>query len=175
MSSETATLAKVADHAQQTVEYVQRALGLELTYDSETLPLLDHYLRTVPADLPPTVALVLATAGAYFGEVVRRHLGGRWELGTSDATEWRLILPTGFSFVPAGMVAAAILRSDDIEDVETEFDCPAGARPYLEEALDRMADVTEDDYYSLCGRLDTFEHLQAVLLAVAEQLRAQQN
>ena len=33
-----------------------------------------------------------------------------------------------------------------------------------------MGDVSVDDYYSLCGRLDTLEHVHEVLVAVAAQM-----
>src|SRR5512140_4023254 len=112
--------APVREYADQAVAYVRRALGVSLEYDSDTLPLLDHYLRTVETTQPETMQLVLATAGAYFGEVVRRRLGGRWELTSSDevrksgdeAPGWRVVLPTGLNFSPAGFVASAIAQAD---------------------------------------------------------------
>lgn len=161
---------RIKEYADQTVEYVRRALGVALEFDSDTLPLLDHYLRTVPADQPATVALVLATAGAYFGEVVRRRLGGRWDLTAGDQLkDWRVVLPTGLSFSPDGIVASAIAQAD-LEDHDTEIDAPPRMRPYVQQALSRMGEVTEDEYYSLCGRLDTLEHLHEVLVAVAAQM-----
>jgi hypothetical protein len=160
----------VGEFAARAVDYVRKAVGMELSFDSETLPLLDHYLRSVPADQPNVVALVSATSGAYFGEVVRRLLGGRWEMTSKDSQEWRVVLPTGLSFSPVGIVTAAILQ-DDPEEADAEIDAPARMRPYVERALERMADVTVENYYSLCGRLDTLEHLQEVLVAVAAQLR----
>ena len=57
------------------------------------------------AFLSGMAGLVALTAGAYFGEVVRRRLGGRWETGGDDI-EWRVVLPTGLNFAPAGFVAA---------------------------------------------------------------------
>src|SRR6185312_3960156 len=69
--------ARVREYADQAVAYVQRALGVTLEYDSDTLPLLDHYLRSANDAQAPTQELVTATAGAYFGEVVRRRLGDR--------------------------------------------------------------------------------------------------
>lgn len=170
---------RLLEYAAQTVTYVQRALGVPLEFDSDTLPVLDHYLRSVPSDQPATVQLVLATAGAYFGEVVRRLLGGRWEQVVSDLDDdggggrgddaWRLVLPTGLSFSPVGFVASAIARAD-LEDHDTNIDAPARMRPFVQQALQRMGDVTEDDYYSLCGRLDTLEHVHEVLVAVAAQM-----
>jgi hypothetical protein len=161
--------ANVQEYAGRTVEYVRRALGLALEYDSDTLPLLDHYLSTVPADAPAAVELVIATAGAYFGEVVRRRIGGRWEGTGEEASEWRMVLPTGLEFSPAGFVAAAIARAEG-EDFDSALDAPPRMRPFLAEALARMGDVTEDDYFSLCGRLDTLEHVHEVLVGVAAKL-----
>src|SRR5688572_31349552 len=59
--------ARVREYADQTVNYVRNALGVTLEYDSNTLPLLDHYLRNVPDTQPATLQLVVATSGAYFG------------------------------------------------------------------------------------------------------------
>ena len=168
--------ARIREYADQAVEYVRRALGLTLEYDSDTLPLLDHYLRTlseVATEQVATVKLVVTTAGAYFGEVVRRRLGGRWELGgesaEEQAIEWRMVLPTGLNFAPAGFVAAAIAMAD-LDDLDSEFDAPPRMRPYVQQALERMGEVSVDDYYSLCGRLDTLEHVHEVLVAVAAQM-----
>jgi hypothetical protein len=147
---------------------VRRALGIQLEYDSNTLPVLDHYLRTVPDDQPAALQLVVATSGAYFGEVVRRRLGGRWEL-SDDETEWRMVLPTGLNFSPVGFVAAAIARAD-LEDLDSEIAAPSRLLPYVQQALARMGEVSIDDYYSLCGRLDTLEHVHEVLVAVAAQM-----
>jgi hypothetical protein len=159
---------RVREYADQAVSYVRRALGIQLEYDSNTLPVLDHYLRTVPEDQPAALQLVVATSGAYFGEVVRQRLGGRWELADQEA-EWRIVLPTGLNFSPVGFVAAAIARAD-LADLDSEIAAPPRMLPYVQRALARMGEVTIDDYYSLCGRLDTLEHVHEVLVAVAAQM-----
>jgi len=206
---DAAVPARVREYADQVVTYVQRALGVRLEYDSDTLPLLDHYLRTVPelsAGQPATLKLVLATSGAYFGEVVRRRLGGRWEASGADEPQngesersisrrdarkirseqqvgeaehpvdgeveianWRVILPTGLNFSPVGFVAAAIAQAD-LDDLDSELDAPPRMRPYVQQALQRMGEVSLEDYYSLCGRLDTLEHVHEILVAVAAQM-----
>jgi hypothetical protein len=160
--------ARVREYAEQAVAYVQRALGVTLEYDSDTLPLLDHYLRSANDAQAPTQELVTATAGAYFGEVVRRRLGGRWEL-SGDEADWRVVLPTGLNFSPVGFVASAIAQAD-LADFDCELDAPARMRPYVQQTLSRMGEVSVDDYYSLCGRLDTLEHVHEVLVAVAAKM-----
>ena len=159
---------RIREYADQAVTYVRRALGVTLEYDSDTLPLLDHYLRSVPGDQAATLQLVVATSGAYFGEVVRRRLGGRWET-QGEEEQWRVVLPTGLNFSPAGFVASAIAQAD-LEDLDSELDAPPRMRPYVQQALQRMGEVSVDDYYSLCGRLDTLEHVHEVLVAVAAQM-----
>ncbi len=163
---------RVREYAEQVVTYVKRALGVTLEYDSNTLPVLDHYLRTVEETAgtaqPATLQLVIVTAGAYFGEVVRRQLGGRWELSEKDI-EWRMVLPTGLNFAPAGFVASAIAQAD-LDDIDSELEAPPRMRPHVQQALSRMGEVSVDDYYSLCGRLDTLEHIHEVLVAVAAQM-----
>jgi len=163
---------RVREYAEQVVTYVRRALNVTLEYDSNTLPVLDHYLRTVEETAgtaqPATLQLVIVTAGAYFGEVVRRQMGGRWELSEKDI-EWRMVLPTGLNFAPAGFVAAAIAQAD-LDDIDSELDAPPRMKPHVQQALSRMGEVSIDDYYSLCGRLDTLEHIHEVLVAVAAQM-----
>jgi hypothetical protein len=163
---------RVSEYAEQAVAYVRNALGVTLEYDSDTLPVLDHYLRTVDqvggTGQAATLQLVISTAGAYFGEVIRRRMGGRWELSAEDI-EWRIVLPTGLNFAPMGFVAAAIAQAD-LADLDTEIDAPPRMKPHVQRALERMGEVSVDDYYSLCGRLDTLEHIHEVLVAVAAQM-----
>ena len=66
----------VRELAEACVGYVLGAVGVPLDYTPDTLPLLDHYLRTVPENAAGEVlALIAPAAGAYFGEVVRRTIG----------------------------------------------------------------------------------------------------
>ena len=174
---------RVREYADQAVQYVRRAVGMTLEYDSDTLPVLDHYLRTVTNGAQAeALELVITTAGSYFGEVVRRRLGGRWESAgrieldgdedrppRSNEAEWRVVLPTGLNFSPLGFVASAIAQGD-VEEFDSEFDAPPRMRPYVQQTLARMGEVPLEDYYSLCNRLDTLEHVHEVLVAVAAQM-----
>ncbi len=161
--------ARVREYADQAVAYVRTALGVTPQYDSDTLPLLDHYLRSLDTSEAATLKLVIATAGAYFGEVVRRRLGGRWEASPDGEDDWRVVLPTGLNFSPAGFVASAIAQAD-LEDHDSELDAPPRMRPYVQQTLARMGVVSVEEYYSLCGRLDTLEHVHETLVAVAAQM-----
>jgi hypothetical protein len=190
-SSEQDSPAEVLEYADQAVQYVRRALGVTLEYDSDTLPVMDHYLRSVPGENAAAAHLVAATAGAYFGEVVKRRLGGIWDLPSRDPGSWRLVLPTGLWFSPAAMALAAILGPDDdgnhgdeVTDPEADsitgsdwdasLNAPGPLRALVAQVLDNMAEVSQEEYCSLCGRLDTIEHLQAVLAGVASARRGEE-
>jgi hypothetical protein len=150
----------VHELAEQAVEFVRRATGVALDYTAETLPVLDHYLRGVPGDRAEVVRLVATASGVYFGEVARRRLGGLWDADGDDARLWRLTVGPGLSFVPVGVAAEAIVR---IDSEEGAFEVPEDDRPAIEAALDE--DVSEDEYYSLAGRLEVFERIADVLVA----------
>lgn len=165
--------APVGEYADQAVEYVRRAVGMTLEYDSDTLPILDHYLRSEPVQKQATAVLIAVAGGAYFGEVVRRRLGGHWNAPPDDPSSWRLTLPGGLCFSPAALALAAIFR-DETGDLDASFSGPAKLLEAVEQILERMGQVSEDEYYTLCGRLDTLEHVQAVLLATAAARKAEQ-
>jgi hypothetical protein len=56
-------------------------------------------------------------------------------------------------------------------DWDASLNAPAPLRALVAQVLENMADVSHDEYYSLCGRLDTIEHLQSVIAAVASARR----
>src|SRR4029079_4724663 len=97
------------------------------------------------------------------------RLGGRWDTTADDVMGWRMVLPTGIHFSPAGFVAGAIVQGE-LDDLDTALDAPPRTKPHLERALERMGDVTVEDFYSLCGRLDRLEHVHEVLVAVAARM-----
>ncbi len=170
-TDDTGCPTSVGEFADQAVEYVRRSLGVTLEYNSETLSVLDYYIRQVPDDQPSARTLVIATSGAYYGEVVRRTLGGSWVID-GEPEDWRMVLPGGLSFAPAGFVAAAMALAD-VDDYDSAMEAPPRMKELFEQALDQMAPVTEAEYYSLAGRLDTLEHVQDVLFAIAQQKAAE--
>jgi hypothetical protein len=153
----------VHELAERTVEHVRRALGIVLDYSPETLPLLDHYLGGVPEEQLETVALVAATAGAYFGEVLRRALGGEWDKTEGpDPTAWELLLESGVRLAPGAFAREAILTA---ETGEATYDVPEPHRGAVEDALGQKGEVPEEEYYSLSGRLETIQLIEDALAA----------
>jgi hypothetical protein len=160
---------EVEEYAKEAVESVRQALEFDLEWDSETLPVMDHYLSQVDSSQVALVELIAVTCGAYFGEVVRRKMGGRWELGEDGPEGWRLALHSGLKFSPVGVAAATILKAD-VGAFDSALNASVEMLSLLERSLARMEALPEDIYYSLCGRYDTVEHLNAVLEAEQNRL-----
>jgi len=175
--TETPPPGAVFELCEQLVDFVCRALGIALDYTAETLPVLDHYLKSVPEDEPAAVALVATTAGAYFGEVARRTLGGAWETGDAPPESWQVRLTGDVTFAPVGFAAGAIHEAPgpraqrgvgcDVDEDAGRFDVPPDRRAAVEEALDARGAVPEDEYYSLSGRLETLMLVVDVVMAAA--------
>ena len=152
---------EVEDLAMMACRNVQRVIGVEPDFTHETLPLVDQYLRELPHDSPAEeIEQALATVGCYFGEVARRLLDGRWAITTDPPRKWRVeLINCFFHFRPVGMAGEVFYR-----EVSDEYD---GAFATLNEqwdglsqALSEAVPVSEQDYYSLSGRIDVL-HLAA--------------
>jgi hypothetical protein len=170
------SLAELEPYVRAAADYVRRAVGLELDGSETSLAFLDHYAEQVRASepmAPDVLALAAASLGAYFGEVVRGRLGGRWQLSAVPA-EWTLTLDAGpLTLHPVGMAAAALV-GDEVAGYDASFHTsPERAAP-LEEALAAAPPVDEAYYYSFTGRLETLVHA-AELLAELEHLAKQRS
>jgi hypothetical protein len=157
--------AAVADLAESCVRFVKQAVGLELDYTPETLPVLDHYLREkVAGTLPELVELIAAASGAYFGEVVRRSVpGARWHSPEGDHPGHRLEFePFFLCFNPLG-VAMEVLAQDDVSDWGTHFQVLDEAREPVARSLATVEDVPPEDYYTFSMRLEVLQQIADVL------------
>ncbi|HET6612809.1 MAG TPA: hypothetical protein VFG83_12505 [Kofleriaceae bacterium] len=155
---------KVAEVCARAIGFVTAATGVTLEFDSDTLPVLDHYVRAARSAAPEAQALVQMVAGVYFGEVVRRRLGGTWQADDPDPGGWRVVLPGGLVVAPMAAAEAAITRDQPATAV---LSGPPTILAAAEEVLERMAAVSDEVYFSLSGRFDTLEHVHETLVATA--------
>jgi len=137
---------------------VKETIGVEPDLTPETLPLVDQHLRQVPVDASHEVReLVVTSVGCYFGEVARRHLNGRWALPGEDPSTWRVELETCFLyFWPVGM-AGEVLSRKPSDEHDGSFATADDVREELSSMLASAPPVSEEEYYSLSGRIETLE------------------
>ena len=104
----------VSDLEQGFRDAVQRSLHFALDGSVTSLAVVDHYLEQARGEARPSILdLLAAGAGAYFGELVRRELGGVWIGDASDPRHLRLLLTAEFAyFSPVDIAFAAILGDD---------------------------------------------------------------
>jgi hypothetical protein len=78
---------------------VQRSMRFNLDGSVASLAIVDHYLEQARDEQrAPILALLAASAGAYFGELVRNHLGAQWIGDASDPRHLRLLLTPEFAY-----------------------------------------------------------------------------
>lgn len=151
----------VFELAERCRQYVLSALGVELDYTPETLPVLDEYLRTASegiADRPELEPLVTRSAAAYFGEVVRRRIDSFWRKRKELDAEWDLCARRVLLCVsPRGMVCDAIAHSEERPGPSSELVMAPEDRAMAEARLSMMPEVSEEEYYLLSTRLEVLE------------------
>ena len=152
---------------------VKQTLKIDLDFTPDTLPLLDHHLQAARAEAAksPELRQLLATsAGGYFGEVVRRHLPfARWHVDETDAAEtgagWRIEFGHVYlHFNPIG-AAHEVLIGADASGWQAHLEVLPADRSLLEQALSRMGEIAEDDYYTLSVRFEVLAQVVAALEA----------
>jgi len=163
--------AHVVELADACVRYVEQALELKLDYTQDTLPILDHYLRTAAQDPRPEIEALLApTAGAYFGELVRRiwpH--AQWHAPGEDYAHYRIEFRGFFlHFNPVGL-AREVVDAEDAPGWNGHFAMFDDARTLVESSLTDKLSMRDGDYYSLSVRYETLEQTADVLEALAVQ------
>lgn len=161
-------------------DQIKRVLNVELDDSPTALAFVDHHLRSAMAESrTPILALLAASAGAYYGEIVRREMGGTWIGDGKDPRRLRLLLDHQFIyFSPVDQALEAILGEPvDLDDPrlgDTQgFDSAFRLRPvpqdddgledtdeaheanWLRARLSEVPPVPEDQLVSLTCRFET--------------------
>jgi len=154
----------VLDLAASCVRFVKRALEVQLDYQPETLPLLDHWLRSgkeAAAERPEAAVLLAHAAGAYLGEVVRRRHASWWRTDDDDPGQHRIELRDVFlSFSPVDVARDALCldRGPDGEELEiSSFDLDDDDRQAVAARLSELPEVGEDEYRAPSTRLEVLD------------------
>lgn len=151
----------VRELADACVRFVERAVGVKLDYEPETLPVLDHYLeqgRQVGADRPEALLVLAHAAGAYLGEVVRRRHPSWWRLEGDDPALWQIELEQVYlSFSPVQVVLDALLRSSEEADDTHRFELQEEDRQAVADRLAELPEVSDSEFYAPSTRLEVID------------------
>jgi hypothetical protein len=160
----------VFDLAQACVRFVRESVGLTLDYSSDTLPILDHYLKQAARDAREEIRELLApAAGAYFGEVIRHSFEAvRWHAPGEEYQDYRLEFETFFlCFNPMGS-AMEVLLGREQPDWGAHFHMLDDARETVRDALARSPELSPEDYYTLSVRFEVVEQVADLLGALED-------
>ena len=153
--------------------FVLSAVGVELDYSSDTLPVLDEYLRVVKksvADRPELEPVATRAIAAYFGEVVRRYIDGFWRRDHADPEHWLLAARRAYlSMSPLGIVLESLAEGAERPGPAATLDFPEDERDAVEARLAVFPEVPEDQYYLLSTRIEVIE---VVYEALRDRMKA---
>ena len=161
------------------ITHVKNRTGITLDYQSETLSVLDFFIREVLKEegggaIPPVgdhrradvMHLFAPTVGAYFGELVRNLFPCRWRIEDDDPKAWVIEFEhVPLRFNPVGAAAEALAEMD-VEEWGCGLATARNMTEALRERLEAAPPVAEDDFFSLATRFE-------VLQIAVDWLRAQ--
>jgi len=149
----------VAELCAACVRFVAAKYGVALDFSTDTLSLLDQYVRDARPELrekPESIDLLQAALGAYLGEVIRRAHHGLWDTdGEHDG--WRVVMTRVYlAFNPIGMVREALLV-EQAPGWNAHLETDPGERDTLDERLAMLPSVDEEEFFAPTTRFDVVE------------------
>jgi hypothetical protein len=150
----------VQDLAEACVRFVERAIGLRLDYEPETLSILDHYLeqgRSSTGERPEAAVLVAHAAGAYFGEVVRRRYPSWWRVENDEPAAWRLEFALGRESSAGLEEGAGGALDTGASDASERFELEEVDQQAVSERLADLPMVSEAEFYATTTRLEVID------------------
>ena len=154
---------RIRELAEGCVRFVERAVGVKLDYEPETLPLLDHWIASARAEAgerQAAVDVVAHTAGAYLGEVVRRRHASWWRMDDDDPGSWRIELATAYlSFSPVALIADALTLGAADEDGEMleRLELDEADREAVGTRLAELPPVSEEEFFAPSTRIEVID------------------
>jgi hypothetical protein len=151
--------AEIAELSASCARFVLARYGVPLDGTSDTLSLLDQYVRDAREALliqDAGLPLLEATIGAYFGEVLRRSFDATWFV-SGDHDAWRLDFGDVYlTFNPIGMAREA-LTLREAEGWHAHFEMDGAQKDEVLARLARLPEVPDDEYYAPSTRFDVVE------------------
>lgn len=163
---------QIIDLSGSLADFVEKALGIRPDFSPDTLSIVDHYALLARKEMenrPELTDLTGQALGAYFGEVLRRSEGAFWQIPSPNFHDWQLCGLTAFVTVnPIGVGYDALSGNTDHHGPNSSLKIAPEDKETVQNRLDRLPAVPDDEYYTLCTRLE-------VLQIVMEAVRAEQS
>ncbi|HEY4156833.1 MAG TPA: hypothetical protein VGM29_02005 [Polyangiaceae bacterium] len=151
----------IPDFVTACLEYVRRAVGVDLDFTPDTLPILDHYTalaRENVREKPAMTPMLTQAVGAYFGEVVRGRFPGFWRVPSGNVHDWAICSRVVFLwFNPIGMAFDALFAGTEHEGPRSMLRVAPEDHDFLHARLAAIPPLPEDQYFLLSTRFEVIE------------------
>jgi hypothetical protein len=163
----------IKDLVSACLRYVKQALGTDLDFTPDTLPLLDHYLTDVREELsakPELAELTAHAAGAYFGEVLRRQFRGFWRSPSESLHDYQVCSSVAFvSINPFGVAYDALYGGTEHGGPRSNLRVAPEDQGYITARLATVPELPEDQFFLLTTRIEAIEITVEALRARLEE------
>jgi hypothetical protein len=149
----------VKELAAAAMRFVQGKYGITLDFTSDTLSLLDQYVRDARAEvllLPSSLDLIANAVGCYWGEVLRRTFGGEWE-ARGDHSTFRLYFSKVYLSLNPVAVGREALMMQEEEGWGAHLELEPKDREMVKARLDFLPEASEPEFYLPTTRFDVIE------------------
>jgi hypothetical protein len=152
---------QIVDLAGNLVDFVETAIGIRPDFSPDTLSIVDHYASIAREEVknrPEILDLTGQALGAFFGEVVRRSEGAFWRVPSPNYHDWRLCGLTSFVAINAiGAGYDALVGSTEHHGPSSQVRLAPEDREAIQERLNNLPAVPDNEFYSLCMRLEVLQ------------------
>ncbi len=148
------------EFAQSCVRFVEKAVGVTLDFTPETLPVLDHYLRSardLSAQRPESLPLVTAAAGVYIGELLRRRYPCAWNQDDDDPMGWFLEFDDHLMTVYPVAIAHVAIGGEEAEPDFEVIRFKDDEREIVSTHLADLPPVSEEEYIAPSTRVEVVD------------------
>ena len=160
----------VLELAASCVRFVGTRYKVAIDYSTDTLPILDQYVRDARAEVharPETLLLVAAAVGAYLGEVMRQQFGAFW-FAEGEHEAWRLyFVHVYLACNPLGMALEAITLTD-AEGWHSHFEVDPADADAVAARLAALPDVEHEAFALPTTRVEALTVVHETLRGLME-------
>ncbi len=155
----------VCDLNSMCIQAVEQTLGFTLDNSPETLPLLDHYLRShAETHAFEQHELLAVTAGSYFAQTLSLAFQGvHLDVPQENYEHWRVRLCDNlFCFNPVGL-AHEVIRQDSMPGSHAHFEVHESYKELAQACFEQWGMIRHEDFYTLSVRFECAEQLIVTL------------
>jgi hypothetical protein len=165
----------VKDFIANGLDLIKNSLSFDLDFTSETLPFVDHYLKTINSEKDDIQFLVACGTGAYLGETMRQLWGGKWFVENENEPQtWQIRFVSAPLAINPVSIVYNVIKKDESVAIGAYLNVPPNSRELLQDAMDNTAMVSLDVYYSICGQFDGVQFALDFLSEI-ERIRAEKS